>query len=260
MTAFRQYFEDNPDVFAALVAAIAILGGLLGSVIGAKIQANGGRDQAAAAREAARIAAEAQRVAALWNVREVQIAEFVRSAREMMAVCEAMYRSDDDAESRRARVDAASKEMVLREAEIRLVAPAKVADAASEVTRATKKACLGAMRWGPLAGGRVALKRLCNSEDDAVRHEARAAMRVLDDESSSRTARRQALSAVEGLSGEHIRRLSEPPTKPTQRIVEGMRAHQREVDSKMTKLFNAAREMLRSEDDVAPAAPEQRRR
>ncbi|WP_031002169.1 hypothetical protein [Streptomyces sp. NRRL F-5727] len=260
MTAFRQYFEDNPDVFAALVAAVAILGGLLGSVIGARIQANGGRDQAAAAREAARIAAEAQRVAALWNVRQAQIAEFVRSARELTAVCEGMYRSDDDAESRRARVDAASREMVLREAEIRLVAPAKVADAASEVTRATKKACLGAMRWGPLAGGRVALKRLCNSEDDAVRHEARAAMRVLDDESSSRTARRQALSAVEGLSGEHVRRLSEPPTKPTQRIVEGMRAHQREVDSKMTKLFNAAREMLRSEDDVAPAAPEQRRR
>ncbi|MGW2304998.1 hypothetical protein [Streptomyces sp. NPDC001809] len=40
MTAFRQYFEDNPEIFAALVAAIAILGGLLGSIIGAKIQAD----------------------------------------------------------------------------------------------------------------------------------------------------------------------------------------------------------------------------
>ncbi|MFD8009556.1 hypothetical protein [Streptomyces sp. NPDC058955] len=256
-----KYFEDNPEIFAALVAAIAILGGLLGSVMGARIQANGGRDQAAAAREAAEIAAEAQRVAALWSVRQLQVAEFIRSVREMMSVYNGMYRSDDDAESRRARVDAASKEMALREAEIRLIAPAKVAHAATEVSRAAKKAGVGAMRWGPLAGGRVALRRLCDSEDDAVRHEARAARRVLDDESSSRTARRQALSAVEGLSGEHIRRLSEPPTKPTQRIVEGKDAHQREVDAKMARLVNAAREMLKSEDDVPPAlpAPKQRR-
>ncbi|MEU3690321.1 hypothetical protein [Streptomyces narbonensis] len=73
MDAFKQYFEDNPEIFAAMVAAIAILGGLLGSIVGAKIQANGGRDQAAAAREAARIAAEAQRVAALWNVRQSRV-------------------------------------------------------------------------------------------------------------------------------------------------------------------------------------------
>ncbi|MFI8327032.1 hypothetical protein [Streptomyces sp. NPDC085529] len=262
MTAFRQYFEDHPEIFAALVAAIAVLGGLLGSVIGAKIQADGGRDQAAAAREAAQIAAEAQRVAALWSVRQLQVAEFIRSARAMMAVCNGIYRSDDDAESRRARVDAASREMALREAEIRLIAPAKVAHAATEVAKATQKAYLGAMRWGPLAGGRVALKRLCNSEDEAVRREARAAMRVLDDEGSSWSVRRQALSTVDGLSGEHIRRLSEPPTKPMQRIVEGMHAHQREVDSKMGKLLEAARVMLRSDDDVLPVVPtpEQRRR
>ncbi|MFJ5142761.1 hypothetical protein [Streptomyces sp. NPDC088707] len=70
-----KYFEDNPEIFAALVAAIAILGGLLGSIIGAKFQANGGRDQAAAAREAAKIAAEAQHIAALWSVRHMQTAE-----------------------------------------------------------------------------------------------------------------------------------------------------------------------------------------
>ncbi|WP_346172140.1 hypothetical protein [Streptomyces roseofulvus] len=262
MTAFRQYFEDNPEIFAALIAAIAILGGLLGNIISAKFQATSGRDQAVAAREAAQIAAEAQRVAALWSVRQLQVAEFIRSAREMMVVCNGMYRSDDDAESRRARVDAASRELALREAEIRLVAPAKVAQAATEVAKATQKAYLGAMRWGPLAGGRVALKRLCNSENDAVRHEARAAMRVLDDEGSSWIVRRQALSTVDGLSGEHIRRLSEPPAKPTQRIVEGMHAHQREVDRKLAKLLEAARVMLRSDDDALPTmpAPEQRRR
>lgn len=45
--AYRRYFEENPELFAALalVAIMAVLGGLAGSVIGAKIKANGGRDQ-----------------------------------------------------------------------------------------------------------------------------------------------------------------------------------------------------------------------
>ncbi|MGW6844462.1 hypothetical protein [Streptomyces sp. NPDC054958] len=54
-----------------LVPFLAIGGGLLGTWLGAKVQAAGGPAQASAAREAARITAEASRPAALRDERRL---------------------------------------------------------------------------------------------------------------------------------------------------------------------------------------------
>ncbi|MFH8628223.1 hypothetical protein ACH4A8_41165 [Streptomyces vietnamensis] len=87
-----KYFEGKPEFLTAVAAIIAIVGAL----IGAKIQANSGRAQAAAAREAAQIAAEAQRVAALWTVRQVQVAELIRSANTLYRKSSRLWKVEDE--------------------------------------------------------------------------------------------------------------------------------------------------------------------
>ncbi|MFE5484062.1 hypothetical protein [Streptomyces sp. NPDC056527] len=85
------FVKDNPEVFAALVAAIGILGGIAGNWISAAVQAAGGRAQANAAVDAARISAEAQRMAALREDRKAQLAVFIRCAR---TVADGLYRME----------------------------------------------------------------------------------------------------------------------------------------------------------------------
>ncbi|MET9346268.1 hypothetical protein [Streptomyces termitum] len=129
MTAFRQYFEDNPEIFAALVAALAILGGFLGSIIGAKIQANGGRDQAAAAREAAAATNEAQRVAALWTVRHVHMAELLQRVDEVHRLARLFF-AEDSTSGLESQLREARQAVVQKQAEVELIAPGPVVDAA----------------------------------------------------------------------------------------------------------------------------------
>ncbi|MFB9558600.1 hypothetical protein, partial [Streptomyces roseoviridis] len=88
------FIKDNPEVFAALVAALGILGGIAGNWISAAIQAAGGRAQANAAVDAARISAEAQRAAALREDRKIEIAAFVRCARRLAVDLHEMYEKD----------------------------------------------------------------------------------------------------------------------------------------------------------------------
>ncbi|MFD9499938.1 hypothetical protein [Streptomyces sp. NPDC060035] len=77
-------FKDNSEVFAT-VAALGIVGGLAGNVIGAAFQSRGGKAQADAAVLAARIAGEAQRLAALHTDRPKDIAEFIQAAAPVQA-------------------------------------------------------------------------------------------------------------------------------------------------------------------------------
>ncbi|MGW4701732.1 hypothetical protein [Streptomyces sp. NPDC004285] len=109
-----KYFEENPEIAAALVAAIAVVAG----IVGAKIQANAGRAQAAAAREAAQIAAEAQRVAALWSVRQVQVAEFLEQIREVRRLGDLFYTQDSTDGALTSQFCEAERLMVRKEAEI----------------------------------------------------------------------------------------------------------------------------------------------
>ncbi|WP_314612472.1 hypothetical protein [Streptomyces stackebrandtii] len=258
-----KYFEDNPEIFAALVAAIAIVGGLLGSVVGAKIQAKSGMDQAAAAREAAKIAAEAQRVAALWNVRQVQVAEFIRSVRETVRMSNHIFWAYD-ADSRQ-ETDAAYQELNLRMAEIELIAPQGVVDAAAELTQAAHDCWDLARSRGPAESAKLVLARLVFSPDNQTAEAAMAAQLVLQpDVDMSYDERRRVLLDLPGLSEAHVvhllrssRRVEDPGTPPLQELRAEAAAT---LEAKMPVLVEAAREMLRSEDDVAPAVPRQRRR
>ncbi|MFH9736534.1 hypothetical protein ACH4MA_02395 [Streptomyces roseolus] len=155
-----KYFEDNPEIFAAIVAAIAILG----SIIGAKIQANGGRDQAAAAREAAQIAAEAQRVAPLWSVRQLQVAEFIRCAREAVVISQRLYEAEPDDEELRRQVHAAYQAMESKAAELILIATEKVVDAVEATLLAAEELEREAMNSGPTAHAESVFTRLYLSE------------------------------------------------------------------------------------------------
>ncbi|MGW8767836.1 hypothetical protein ACWGN5_35730 [Streptomyces sp. NPDC055815] len=209
MDVFRKYFEDNPEIFTGLVAVLALIGALLGSVIGAKIQANGGRDQAAAAREAARIAAEAQRVAALWTVRQVQIAEFVRSVRELMQLYGRLYTENDA--GLYGQVTAAYQAVTLRKAEIDLIASGDVAAAADAVLRSADT-FVGEARHGGL---------MARLEMTALRS-----------------------TGVPGITGPW----------PLQR-----HADAQVLNDALAAFIEAARALLKSEEDVAPTVPQRRR-
>ncbi|MFF8271824.1 hypothetical protein ACF059_31285 [Streptomyces sp. NPDC016562] len=90
--------KNNPEVFAALVAALGIAGGIVGNAIGSALQAWGGRAQANAAVMAARITAEADRLAALREERRIELAAFIRAARETVqqAALAFVYPDQDD--------------------------------------------------------------------------------------------------------------------------------------------------------------------
>jgi hypothetical protein len=264
--ALRHYFENNPEIFAALVAVIAVVGGLVGSVIGAKIQANGGRDQAAAAREAAQISAEAQRVAALWTVRQIQVAAFIQSVREARRLSELFYQQNAvqdglDVQMREARQDVAQKR-----AEIELVAPLAVVRAAGEAAEALDVMTTVAEIAGPgkyfteyldiqvlspnrsqsrLAGRALnALDALRGASANIRADEFTAAVEALRDATNATVQQAVAVSS-------YVLRPQFPSEVAENREV---------VNQKLTILIDAARAMLKSEDDVAPALPPQRPR
>ncbi|MEU9851813.1 hypothetical protein [Streptomyces sp. NPDC047974] len=256
-----QYFEENPEIFAALVAAIAIVGGLLGSVIGAKIQANGGRDQAAAAREAARIAAEAQRVAALWAARQLQIAQFIQSARDVVDVCNRSYEEGDDGRLILHLRDA-TQAMRLKAHEVELVAPQRFVDAAQQVLLSVDRYSSEASVHGETGHTHLLITRLLSSNDADVARTARLAEHAVLHgglEGMGHEERLQAIAAVPGVSERQARALlrdAENPPRWNARLNSG----RHDFEEKLREAVRAGRAVLKSEDDVVPALPPQRRR
>ncbi|MFD9246136.1 hypothetical protein ACFV0D_30275 [Streptomyces sp. NPDC059556] len=265
-----KYFEDNPEIFAALVAAIAILGGLLGSVIGAKIQANGGRDQAAAAREAARIAAEAQRVAALWAVRQLQTAEYIQGVRDVRHAIRRFYREDPAGGALLAQLNEALGAMNQKQAEIILIAPKAVVGAANRLREATFEAGDYAIK----AGAMHYVQSLVNAEMNSGDPESAAiAQQAIDAVNELHAAKRQGDRAEAQYAHQHARDAlravhgvtSGLATKALLAFAENgwvtmMDVTGMALDRTMNDFVLAARAMLKSEDDVAPTVPPQRRR
>ncbi|MER7540227.1 hypothetical protein ABTX77_36430 [Streptomyces sp. NPDC097704] len=249
MTGLWKYFEEHDAIFAAVVAAV----GIVGAVVGAKIQANGGRDQAAAAREAAKIAAEAQHVAALWNVRQVQIADFIRNARELRRLLDRYYEEDpggwlgDEAKAIRQGIDT-------KFAEIELIAVKAVVDAAGDVRSSIESYMDEAVTGGWEGRARLALRNLSFSDDENV---SRAAIRASQGfNESDRDTRLQLLRAVPGLSIQHARLLAS--TAGSLRWLDERNRKTEIFEQRLAVLVEAARVMLRAEGDVAPAPPQRR--
>ncbi|GHG10211.1 hypothetical protein [Streptomyces hydrogenans] len=274
------YFEDNPEIFAALVAAIAILGGLFGSIIGAKIQANGGRDQAAAAREAAQIAAEAQRVAALWTVRQVQVAEFIQQSHEVRRLCSKFFTHDSFNGVLDQQLSEARHVLLRRKAEVDLIAPRPVAGAARELIESIDRYRNYSISRGP---GQYLYRELLNASlnqdvDLSVLAAYNEVLRALSEyvsflesvqpgpmsdaaDAEYRRAYRAAHQITCDVGGFTSDQASELIGYTLQRDPHQTKIdHENSLEGETEALVTAAREMLRSEDDVAPAVPEQRRR
>ncbi|MFJ6252879.1 MULTISPECIES: hypothetical protein [unclassified Streptomyces] len=263
MNAFRVFFEGHAAFFAVVVPIAAIAGSYFAGVRGAKIQAKGGRVQAAAAREAAEIAAEAQRVAALWTIRQVQIAEFIHSARELVRLSLLLYRvADDDVEATRDRCETAYQAMSLRSAEIRLIAPKTVVEAGQKTATAARAVLDHARQRSPVFRARRELTDLVLTDYGTSGAAAHAAIRALDEESGDYSAVEEALSAVPGLSARHVSVLSTHCFEATslEALSQSLDEVDREFGKSLAAMVDAARELLKSEDDVAPTVPEQRRR
>ncbi|MEU9089748.1 hypothetical protein [Streptomyces sp. NPDC048428] len=249
-----KYFEGKPELFAALVAAIAIVGG----VVGAKMQANGGRAQAAAAREAAEIAAEAQRVATLWSVRQVQVAEFVQSVREAVRLSDRFYLEPDGGELQN-RAHAAYQTASLKKAEIELIASRGVVNAAQAVLLSASEYSSAARSGGPTAYAELTLLRLIfDGEDQTARAASAANMALNAGSGMSYAPRLELLLAVPGLSEAQAHRLARDSNEPGRRD-QTREDLTRDLDEKLTTFVDAARTMLKSEDDIAPAVPPQHR-
>ncbi|MFF4642226.1 hypothetical protein [Streptomyces sp. NPDC001389] len=147
--------KNNPEVFAALVAALGIAGGILGNWISAKVQVAGGQAQAVAAVDAARIASEAQRTAALREDRKTQIAAFVRSAREILKHTELALTEEGHLEPAQSHWE----ELMQLEGQLELVAPETVLDQAVRVVEAVSNSLELAILRGPGARARLKLSR-----------------------------------------------------------------------------------------------------
>ncbi|MFF2570985.1 hypothetical protein [Streptomyces sp. NPDC058084] len=254
MDAFRNYFEDNPDIFTALVAVLAICGSYLAGVRGAKIQAGGGRDQAAAAREAAQITANAQRVAALWTVRQVQLAELIRSADTLIEVCDRFW--IDGGDDLAGQVSAASAAVSSRWNEVRLIVTENVVQAAGELARSAMAVEAHAQQYAPVMSARNLLSRLV--EDDHNLGDEIAEILALEE--SERNRSRALANIIGDLTEEQAYHVVAFDTASSQVIMRRTSEIRREFTAALNALVHEAREMLRSEDDVALAVPQQRRR
>ncbi|MEV7305499.1 hypothetical protein ACFW61_18780 [Streptomyces microflavus] len=181
--------KNNPEVFAALVAALGIAGGILGNWISAKVQATGGRAQAAAAVDAARIATEAQRLATLREDRKIQIAAFVRLAREVLTHTEFMFVEEGRLEPAKT----GWEELMQLEGQLELVAPDSVLDQVRRVVDAVGKSMELAILRAPAARARRKLSRV--HPGDSAYEAARRAWNCLEE-------LREAYAAGDGNTGE----------------------------------------------------------
>ena len=266
------YFEENDAIFAALVAALAIVGSYLAGVRGAKIQSKGGHAQAAAAREAAKIAAEAQRVAALWTVRQVQVAEFIQLLRERERATLRLYSENDADGTVQAQIDETGFAVRRKAAEIQLIVPSSVMRAADDVISALDKFVATSSVAGPARYFRVVLGEAMWSSDPAqavLAGRARSSLDALgtDAIADDTESRIRALSAADEALRAAVVDITDTQAQVVVAYATGgrewsdrERGEAERVVERLDMLVEAAREMLKSEDDVAPAVPEPRRR
>ncbi|MDX3572884.1 hypothetical protein [Streptomyces sp. ID05-47C] len=163
----------DPQISVALIGAAGVAGTVGGTVLGAWIQARGGRAQAQAARDAAVTAAQATLAHAtqerVWTV----IPVYLRAAGEYAQAVERLYQVDavDD-------VLVARRAFELAKAEAELAAPQGMRSALESLAGALRalEGVAGLVGAGERAHG--ALMILCDSDVNA--HEARIELRNLD--------------------------------------------------------------------------------
>ncbi|MEU2391827.1 hypothetical protein [Streptomyces sp. NPDC007369] len=104
------------------VALLGILGGMAGNAISGSIQAGGGKEQAKAAVLATEIAGDAQRRAVVREERRIEIAGFVRAARQLLHDLEQTFVIDNPQFDVRTMYG----DLMQRQAQLELIAPESV--------------------------------------------------------------------------------------------------------------------------------------
>ncbi|MEU7389151.1 hypothetical protein [Streptomyces tanashiensis] len=202
------FLERNPVALAAVVPFLAIVGGIFGNWISAKVQAGGGKAQANAAVEAARIAAAATRIAALRDERRIALAQFIQCTRELLKLSERLYRFDQ-AEA----MKSAHDQLMLARSELELVAPQHLVDLAEQVMEASERLGELALTRGPAARARLALAEVdagnvALSFDAGVKLEQLVRMRQdgssQADQEAAQSEALTALQRVTHLTGQQI--------------------------------------------------------
>ncbi|MFF4501611.1 hypothetical protein [Streptomyces sp. NPDC001401] len=241
------YFKHNPELFGAYVALIALFVGFFGTWLAAWLQARSGNEQANAARDAARITAQAERLAALRVDRRVEIAAFVRLARETFDSAELMFRrADEEADLKRAYA-----ELTQKQAEIELIAPPTIVGHAEAVVSAVERVMRLVSERGAAARAHHALAAVSSS---AGAHRVRETLNDLRtdheagrDEETSRSVARYALFDVSEVIDDDGQRAllldaTLPPFEPLK--TEAVNAYAQAL----RQLIDAARAVLRSDD------------
>ncbi|MFH9736533.1 hypothetical protein ACH4MA_02390 [Streptomyces roseolus] len=265
----RKFFEEHAAFFGVVVPILAVVGSFAGSWAAGWVQARGGRDQAAAAREAAAATNEAQRVAALWTVRQVMTVDYIAYAREHVELSVRMYKESHEDGALKREADASRITLVQKRVALELVATAPVVAAVKEVQEAIRGLAEHALTYGPGAyadgllrtmgprpavmDAREALHELRERELDAARtDESRSEARV--------NALRKLREMESDISREQNLALIRYYMRPAGATLDEFKEVRALFQSKMEELIAEARIMLKSEEDVAPIVPEQRRR
>ncbi|MEW1798655.1 hypothetical protein ACIGO7_11885 [Streptomyces virginiae] len=135
------FIKAEPEAATVFAALLAIVGGILGSLLSGWVQARGGKAQASAAVEAARITAEAQRLASLHTDRRQEIAAFIYEARHAVNTANRLFfspLSPTEVATLQATAQAAYTALSTKQAELELIAPVEVVERASDLTGAVE--------------------------------------------------------------------------------------------------------------------------
>ncbi|WP_326623326.1 hypothetical protein OG863_40400 [Streptomyces decoyicus] len=148
----------NTETMVALIGAAGVLGTIGGTVVGARIQANGGHAQAQAARDAAATAAQAARGQALGERRWAVLTAYLRAADLCVDVVSQSYDAGFLTEN-----DSAYKVFVLAQAEAELAAPTSMDTHLAEMHNAVRNVWSTADIWAPHGWGWRALAEMAQS-------------------------------------------------------------------------------------------------
>ncbi|WP_329112104.1 hypothetical protein [Streptomyces sp. NBC_01353] len=134
----------DTGITVALIRAAGVAGTILGTVVGARIQANGGHAQAQAARDAAATAAQAARDQVLGERRWTVLTAYLRAADLCADTCSQSFDSGSLTEN-----NPAYKTFVLAQAEAELVAPSTLDAELEEMQGAVRNLWTTAGIWAP---------------------------------------------------------------------------------------------------------------
>lgn len=154
----------DTEIMVALIGAAGVCGTIVGTVVGARIQAHGGHAQAQAARDAADTAAKSMRHQALRELRWTVLTAYLRAAGECMEATDQRYTSSQS----RAEADRAYHAYGLAHAEAELAAPPGMDDVLADMHRGVQGAYQAARRRAPTEQALRALDELSRADEPAA--------------------------------------------------------------------------------------------